>query len=270
MNWLTRLRETLNRLFGSSSSPRPSSLRSTRVSGYPTSSNKASSFHARWLGGPRHVVAVEVDLTITATPQSDDLRFFALQASFADRTTSYGAGHLGLQWISWHPGMTAVNWGGYYSPGSGQAGELPGTVATLPSAVNNVNSRDFAWSAGIAYRLSIERGIEGWAGIVTDLSTGNRTVVRDLISRGDRLTSVVMWSEIFAPCEGPEVEVRWSEPRWIDVDGVSHPVPQVQLSYQSVADGGCSNTSTVVEGSAVVQRSATPRTNAQDSVLHLG
>ena len=241
-----------------------------RTQGLPTSSNGASSLHARWLHEPADVVAVEVDLTIDETPGSDHLRFFALQASFAERGRAHGAGHLGLQWISWHPGNTAANWGGYHHAGSGQSGELPGTSSALPSAVGNANTRDYEWSAGTPYRLRIARGDDGWAGSVTDLGTDTTTVIRELVCRGDRLTSVVMWSEIFAPCEGPGVTVRWGRPRWQVATGEFVPVGQVQLSYQRVEDGGCSNSSTTLEGDAVVQRTAVPRKHPHGTVLRIG
>lgn len=240
-----------------------------RVKGPPTSSNGASSLHARWVGEPSHVVAAHVDLTIDELPASSHLRFFAVQASFTDRGRPQGAGHLGLQWIDRHPGNTAVNWGGYHDQRSGRRGELPGSGSSLPSAAGNVNTRDYSWRAGATYRCTISRGADGWAGSVTDVQTGVVTVVRELHCPGDHLTSVVMWSEIFAPCEGPGVTVRWARPTWETEDGELVPVRRVELSYQRHADGGCANTSTVVEGDQVVQRTATTRVHDHGSMLAL-
>jgi hypothetical protein len=241
--------------------------RSERTEGLPASSNRASSLHARWLGEPADAVSVSVELTIASQPASAHLRFWALQASFTDGRRPIGAGHLGLQWIDRYPGHTAANWGGYHHVGAGRSGELTGTESALPSATHNVNTRNYAWRPGVTYRLTIDQGAAGWAGTVTDVSTGEHTTIRELACEGDALTSVVMWSEIFAPCEGPGVEVRWTNPVWVDRSGVQHPVRQVQLSYQSVVNGGCSNSSTTVDNGAVVQTTATDRVNPDGSVL---
>ena len=55
-----------------------------------------------------------------------------------------------------------MNWGGYGADGR----ELPGSTSPLPSALGNANTRDLAWEPGRPYRLSIHRGVEGWAASV--------------------------------------------------------------------------------------------------------
>ena len=149
------------------------------------------------------------------------LYFWALQASFVDRGRDGGAGHLGLQWHPDHPGSTAVNWGGYDATGR----ELSGSAATLPSALDNPNTRDLAWSPGVAYRLGIRRvteaesaaggvpdGLVAWRGEVTDLSSGITTVVRDLWAAGSGLAAPVVWSEVFAACDDPAVSGALARP----------------------------------------------------------
>jgi len=98
--------------------------------------------------------------------------------------------------------------------------------SALLSALGNPHTRDLAWSPGTPYRLTIEpspdgppAGLAAWRGSVTDLSTGTRTVVRDLYPMGDRILGVTMWSEVFARCDHPSVAVRWSDPQVIRADG---------------------------------------------------
>jgi hypothetical protein len=220
--------------------------------------------HVRWLDTPPETIAVQVDLTIIDPPSTPDLHFWALQASFVEDGGSHGAGHLGLQSISGHPGNTAVNWGGYFEGG----GELPGSVSSLPSAKNNPHTRDFPWIPGAAYRLRIERGTTGWSGLVTDIERNETTVVRELFCPGSHLAGVVMWSEVFAPCEGPSTAVRWSNPIAITLDD-SQAVTAVRLSYQHVQDGGCTNTNASTVADGIEQRTATTRVAPHGHVLHL-
>lgn len=194
--------------------------------------------HLNWRGLPDDVVAVEVDLEIVATPATPHLRFWALQASFVDGAQRYGAGHLGLQWIDGYPGHTAVNWGGYRDGG----GELSGSESVLPSARGNVNTRNYSWTPGQVYGLRIDKGSSGWRGSVIDRRTGDVTVVRELASPGAQLGHIVMWSEIFAPCDAPSLPVVWSNATAHTASGAAHAVTSFSVSYQSVADGGCTNT----------------------------
>src|SRR4051794_31305408 len=90
----------------------------TRVTGHPTSSNRASSMHLRWDPPPASVLNVAVTLEVVEPPVVDELYFWAFQVSFVDGRRHVGAAHLGLQWYSLHPGSTAVNWGGYRDGGS--------------------------------------------------------------------------------------------------------------------------------------------------------
>jgi hypothetical protein len=237
-----------------------------RTSGLPPSANGASSLHAWWdAAGPWREVAVTLEVLVP--PSVPWLYFWALQVSFLDRGRGTGGGHLGLQAAPWHPGGRAVNWGGYADGG----GELRGTTSSLPSAVANPNTRDFVWEARRAYRLRVAPGSAAgrWRGEVTDLVSGAVTVVRELECPGTELASPVVWSEVFAPCDAPGTAVRWSDPLAVTLSGEAVVPPAVRVTYQSVADGGCSNSSTFVDGAAVVQATATERRVAHGTTLPL-
>jgi hypothetical protein len=232
-----------------------------RTRGRPTSSNGASSLHLRWVweGGEPDLVEVSATLTVLDPTPNDDLRFWALQAGFTDRGKSFGAGHVGLQRHAGHPGSCAANWGGYAAGG----GELDGTTSPLPSARSNRNTRDFMWVVGRPYRLTVRRGDRGWAGLVDDVE------LRQLHAGGDRLTGVVVWSEVFARCEDPPHAVRWSDLAGRTGAGaVVHPVA-VSVNYQAWSAGGCTNTDASLDGAGVVQRTGVKRRTPQGSLLRL-
>jgi hypothetical protein len=218
-----------------------------RTAGYPTSSNRASSMHLRWDPPPPPTDAVAVTLEIVEPPVVPELYFWALQVSFLDGGRRVGGAHLGLQWYARHPGSTAVNWGGYRDRG----GELDGEASTLPSATGNPNTRDFAWQPRRPYRLRVHGTGDGWwTGDVTDLVTGETTIVRRLHGGGTALGEPVVWSEVFARCDHPSVTVRWSD---------LEPAPvALRPSYQSHVDGGCANTVSRPDGDGWVQITNTP------------
>lgn len=236
-----------------------------RVTGLPPSSNGASSFHLEWLwDGPEpRLVEVAATLTVIERPSVDRLSFWALQASFIEGSglgRRLGGGHTGLQHHPGHPGATAVNWGGYGADGR----ELDGSTSALPSALANPNTRDLAWEAGRPYRLSIHRGIEGWAASIDDI------VIRDLHVGGDHLGSVLVWSEVFAACDDPSAAVRWSDLSGVTADGSIVRPWAVRTRYQAVAAGGCSNTSSDPDGAGIVQRTSVRRTAPAGTVIQLG
>ena len=130
--------------------------------------------------------------------------------------------------------------------------ELDGDESTLPSAPGNPNTRDFAWLPRTPYRLRISGDGDGWwEGSVTDLRTEETTVVRRLRGGGDALANPMVWSEVFARCDAPTVVVRWSD--------FSPRPEQLRSSYQSHADGGCTNTTSRREGDAYLQITNTDR-----------
>ncbi len=198
-------------------------------------------------------------LEVVVPPAVDRLYFWALQASFGDGTRDLGAAHLGLQWNRGHPGARAVNWGGY-GPG-GQV--LAGSPSPLPSAPHDPNTRDYPWEPGRPYRLRISPapGRTGrWQGEVTDLVTGRAAVVRHLEAGGDRLTSPIVWSEVFARCEHPTVKVRWSGLEALGVSGRRMAPRGLSVSYEPGTAGGCDNTTVLVEDLGVAQVTNTRRT----------
>lgn len=211
--------------------------------------------------------AVSVILEIVSGPAVPSLYFWALQASFRAGGRRRGAGHLGLQHHPSYPGAAAVNWGGYHDASSG-GGILDGTLSALSSSLNNANTFDYPWAAGRRYRLEIARADLGrWRGSITDLSTDETTVVRDLFVDADHLTDPVIWSEVFADCDAPPVEIRWSSLVAASIDGQLVRPTRVTLSYQNEADGGCSNTSTSIEDGWLIQRTATERVNSHGARL---
>jgi hypothetical protein len=112
---------------------------------------------------------------------------------------------------------------------------------------------------------------------VTDLTTGRATVIRDLFVPAGGLSNPVVWAEVFADCDDPPTEARWSR---LQASTGPHPgagpgrgspggssvmaaeqvftAASVGLNYQSYADGGCANTLTYAEGSSFVQVTGLP------------
>lgn len=231
-----------------------------RTTGRPTSSNGASSFHLTWVLGPAPpLVEVAAVLEVLVPPAVDSLYFWALQVGFAgdgDR----GAAHVGLQWNADHPGRGAVNWGGY-APGGGL---LWGTESALASTPHDPNTRDYPWQPRRPYRLRVSPadGLAGhWQGEVTDLVTGEATVIRHLDAGGDHLVSPVVWSEVFARCDDPSVSVRWSQLEGRTAAGGVVRPRGLSVNYQARAAGGCDNTTVGLDEQGVVQT-----TNAERSV----
>ena len=242
-----------------------------RTSGEPPSGNGASSFHLMWMlppAGP--LVEVAAQLEIAVAPAVERLYFWALQVSFLDGQADRGGAHVGLQWNRRHPGYGAVNWGGY-RPGGGL---LEGTDSPLPSTPRDPNTRDYPWQPGRPYRLRVSAtpGSPGaWQGEVTDLTTGESTVVRHLLAGGDRLVRPMVWSEVFARCDHPSVTARWSGFEAVTAAGERVVPRAVQVNYQARGAGGCDNTTVVVEpgGAGILQLTATGRTVTQGTVVPL-
>jgi hypothetical protein len=236
-----------------------------RTSGLPTSSNGASSLHLwwRWPGAQPELVAAAVTLEVVVRPVVDRLHFWALQVGFADAgplARSHGAGHVGLQHHPGHPGGTAVNWGGYGADGR----ELDGSASPLPSATGNRNTRDLVWEEGRPVRLEVRRGEAGWAASVDGVH------LRDLHAGGERLVGIGTWSEVFAPCDAPSSVVRWSRLEATTADGRTVRPTGVTTGYQSVRDGGCSNTSSEGDGAGgLLQRTNVARATPAGAVLPL-
>lgn len=234
-----------------------------RTTGFPTSSNRASSFHAWW--GPERSGVVEAGVTFTTTvaPVVDHLYFWAMQVSFGGSWGGrHGGGHLGLMWNPRHPGRGAVNWGGYDPSGR----VLEGVPAGLASSTGNQNTFDYRWDPGRSYRLRVRRAEQGWEGSVTD-DGGHTTVVRTITAGGSRLTDLAVWSEVFARCDDPPATVRWSDPALVDTRGQVLRPDRVRLTYQAAERGGCDNTSTTVVAGRLEQTTNSARPNRDGDVL---
>jgi hypothetical protein len=235
----------------------------SRIRGYPTSSNRASSFHLHW--GPRDLLSeVSVTIQIAVAPAVAELYFWALQASFTGLAGISGGAHLGLQWHPSYPASGAVNWGGYARDGS----ILEGSESGLPSTLGNVNTRDYAWAPEQKYRLRIRRDEPGWwAGEVTNQATNATTLVRRLRSEGDGLTLAMVWSEVFARCDAPSAVAVWSDPAGVTLDGRPWRPDTYSITYQREEDGGCSNTDVRVLPDGVGQFTNMARMTPAGSVL---
>ena len=220
------------------------------MAGEPRSANGASSLHLWWVL-PGRYEEVSATLEVVVPPQVPRLYFWALQVSFFDGVGLRGGAHLGLQAHPAHPGGTAVNWGGYRAAADG-GGELAGSRSALPSALANANTRDFPWRAERPYRLRIHRVGEKspvrLRGEITDITTGESTVVRDLLVSAAHLTLPLVWSEVFARCDHPSTSVRWSDLRARTSTGEVVVPSALRTSYQAHRDGGCDNTTSLLDG----------------------
>lgn len=239
-----------------------------RTTGRPPSGNGASSFHLYWDVPPTPLAEASVTIEVIEPPTVSKLYFWALQVSFERRGGGrVGGAHFGLQCNPAYPGDCGVNWGGYHDG----AGELEGSVSTLPSAPDNINTRDYRWEPHRRYRYRIHRSPErGWRGAITDLSTDETTVVRDLWVEADHLSAPMMWSEVFADCDDPSAAVRWSDLEVVTTSGETYRPTSVRVNYQTHANGGCANTDTSVDGAGYVQRTTTTRVNPTGARLHGG
>lgn len=194
----------------------------------------------------------------------DRLYFWALQVSFEDRGRHRGAAHTGLQW---HPAAPdgAINWGGYDAGGA----ELPGTRSDLP-AVDSANTRRWPWRPRVPYQLRVWSPTDGtWRAEVTNTVDGATTVIRDLLVPATELSRAVVWAEVFARCDDPPTEARWSDPVVVDTSGIDHAVTAASVTYQSRSSGGCPNTEAVVDGSAFVQRTGLATRRSHRTPLEL-
>jgi len=235
-----------------------------RLSGRPPSGNGASSFHLHWQMPPSApLVAVQVTFEVAEAPGVDHLYFWALQSSFGDGPRSNGGAHLGLQWNRRHPGNTAANWGGYHHSGR----ILDGSPSPLPSTPADPNTRDFPWQPQVPYRFRITRSEDGWRGEITDFVSGASVVVRDLYSPGSELIQPMVWSEVFAACDDPQVLVRWSGFAALTRDGDQVSPGAMRVNYQAYEAGGCSNTNVMFDGDGIIQATNAERTVPQGSAV---
>jgi hypothetical protein len=221
--------------------------------------------HLGWEGVPDGIEA-SVELEIVEPPTVARLYFWALQVGFRSSSSpdAGGGAHLGLQWNPRHGGSTAVNFGGYDRAGR----ILDGTASTIPSMVDDANTRTFPWEPGQRYRLRVFPGQDTgwWWGEVTNLATGRAARVRELAGGGDHLTGFVVWSEVFAACDDPPVVARWSRPGVVTSEGPREP-SGLRVNYQDYTRGGCTNTCSMRDGDGVAQKTNAPRVVAQGELI---
>lgn len=205
-------------------------------------------------------------LTIDHEPPHHHLVFWALQVDFASGWGSAGGAHLGLQWNPRHPGFRAVNWGGYDREGR----VLAGSRSPLPSTPGDPNTRDYAWSPGQPYQLTVRAGDEPgrWTGSIVAMADGHEQVIRDLFVTADALVRPIVWSEVFARCDDPSVAATWRDPVAHTANGPVKPVAY-RLSYQSEEAGGCSNTDVVRTDEGIRQVTAVDRRTPAGTLVPL-
>jgi hypothetical protein len=259
MGFTDAVRNFLSSATGPGVSPGP-----VRVSGPPTSSNGASSLHLAWEVAPVPLREVAVTIEVMDPPTVDELYFWALQVNFTSQGFPAGGAHVGLQHHPNYPDSGAVNWGGYGDDGQ----ELAGSASSLPSALDNPNTRTYRWYPQRRYRYRVFPSPErGWRASITDLDGGqdpggHEVIIRDLHVEADALAAPMVWSEVFAHCDHPSTAVRWSDCTAHSVDGKVLRPRAVRLNYQDYGQGGCTNTNSALETAADGTMSVTQRTNA--------
>lgn len=229
------------------------------------------------------VVRAEVTIEILEPPQANFIYFWAMQLNFTNGSQTGGGGHIGLQWHPYYPDCTAVNWGGYCSH---DGSILRGSDSSLPGSTGDVNTRDYPWQPGTRYKMSVYRAIDSapthaeirwpkaepiyrWRGEITDLSTNQRVVVRDLYSSGHMISGPAVWSEIFAKCDSPRAAVRWSDFVCVTETGQRAPIRKLGVTHGVGPDGGCENSDVVWDGVGAVMSTATPRTTPHGAQIEL-
>lgn len=245
-----------------------------RLTGRPTSSNRASSHHLFWMTSSNEpIVEIRATLEVVEPPKVAELYFWALQASFTDGSSNFGGAHLGLQHHPSYPDSGAANWGGYHDASRG--GQiLDGSPLTVPSALNNANTGNFAWRPQTPYVLRIRQNVpnqdpgnqQGWLGSITG-PDGEEHVLRELYCAGSAIRSPLVWTESFAPCDAPRATVRWSDFTMVTRSGAALPISAVRTNFQSVADGGCSTSDSTVDGASVLQSTGLSRTTSTGAIL---
>jgi hypothetical protein len=128
----------------------------------------------------------------------------------------------------------------------------------------NPNTRAYDWATGVPHRLTVARGDQGWRASI------DGQMIRELFGGGDSLVDPVVWTEAFARCDDPSVVVRWSQFQCMTADGQTVVPSGVSVNYQSYADGGCDNTTMVLDDAGgVSQVTNESRSVAQGTVLPL-
>jgi hypothetical protein len=80
---------------------------------------------------------------------------------------------------------------------------------------------------------------------VTDLTSGEAVTVRELFAASPFLGDPMVWSVVVARCDDPSVTARWSDFEVRTEAGDRLGPTAIAVNYQSHADGGCANTTSV-------------------------
>ena len=224
--------------------------------------------HLYWEIGNEPLKELSATVEILDEPQVNRIYFWALQASFYKDLTRKGGAHFGLQHNPRHNDNKAVNWGGYNNSGK----VLSGTVSDLPSTPNDVNTRDYTWHPNTRYRYRIYQSDIShlWRGEITNLTTGEKTIVRDLEIDATHMTQPMVWTECFADCNASSAAVAWSGFEATTLSGGIIKPSLAKANYQTHAKGGCANTNSFSEVNGIIQKTNTTRTTKQGSMLRLG
>jgi hypothetical protein len=79
----------------------------------------------------------------------------------------------------------------------------------------------------------------------------------------------MVWSEVFADCDAPQMAVRWSDLSLRSESGEVTQPRAVTVNYQAHQAGGCSNTSVRVDGDGFLQLTNSPREVPQGARLEV-
>ncbi len=229
----------------------------------------ASSFHLWWrLPTQEPLVQATAVCEVLVAPSVDHLYFWAMQVGFHDGNGGRGGAHVGLQWHGRAPHRRAVNWGGYRDATDG-GGEFAGSASRLVPLNPSGNTLRYPWEPLRPYRFHVSRAQEGWRAEVTDVQSGETSVIRDLYAPGRYLSDPVVWSEVFAYCHDPSVTVRWSGLEAMTASGSMVKPDATTVTYQSEEDGGCENTSVSVDDVGLLQITNAQRTTPPGTVISL-
>ena len=241
-----------------------------RVAGAPASVNGASTFFL-WFGLPygERIAEISATLEVTERPEIESLISFAIQSALS--RPQAGSIHLGLQHNPLFPNNGALRLDGYTADGE----RLTTSEPEIPSATNDVTTRDYPWKQGVKYTLSIRRGAEiddgqfPWSGYITDHISGDTVMIREMISTSTHLRAPILYVESHAPCDSPPFEVRWSDVSTVSVKGGKRSIRFMRADYQLYAAGGCTNTDSFTEGVGLVERTGEKRTTNSGRTIRI-
>lgn len=229
----------------------------------------ASSFHLWWrVAATEPLVQAAAVCEVLVPPSVDHLYFWALQVGFHDGQSDRGGAHVGLQWHGTAAHQRAVNWGGYRDAVDG-GGEFDGSTSPLKPLNRSGNTLRYLWEPLRPYRFDVRRVGGGWRAHVTDMQSGEISLIRDLYAPGPYLANPVVWTEVFAYCGDPSVTLRWSGLEATTASGILVRPDAVAITYQAPEDGGCENTNVSADDLGLLQTTNARRTTPPGTVISL-